>query len=120
MSVMKQWTVMECPKCKARSYFYVSEEEIPEVISKFEQAGYSNEDMECYRCEEELVEVPYEDWSAEDVAEIFGNELENKNYHSFVEMPATLLRSLKKTNIEQEKCSEVMKKFVEEITRSWR
>lgn len=121
MNIIKKiYAVMECPKCKARSYFFIGDEEVPEGISKFEHAGYDNEDMKCYHCEEELMEIEYDKWNAGDIAEIFGDELEDRNYHRFTNMPDVLLNSLMKARIKPEKCDRIMKSFMEEMTKDWK
>lgn len=122
MSVMNKWAVLECPNCKRRTYWYLGYEhqeldgEERLRATEFEE-GYSSN---CYICDSRNTIVPYEDWSAKDIAEIFGNELEDKNYHSLVNMPQTLLDSLNEGNIEPEKCTQIMKNFMEKMTKSWR
>ena len=46
-----------------------------------------------------FVEIPFENWLSEDLAEIFENELESANYHSWTWMPSKLLRTLKSNNV---------------------
>lgn len=43
---------------------------------------------------EHYVEIPFENWLSEDLAEIFGNELENGNYHSWTWLPESLLQAM--------------------------
>lgn len=39
---------------------------------------------------EHFVEIPFENWLSEDLVEIFGDELENGNYHSWTWLPESL------------------------------
>lgn len=48
---------------------------------------------------EHYIEIPFKNWLSEDLAEVFGNELEDANYHSWTWLPNELLRVLKSNNI---------------------
>lgn len=41
------------------------------------------------------VEIPFENWLSEDLAEIFCNELEDGNYHSWTWLPESLLHAMR-------------------------
>ena len=43
---------------------------------------------------EHYVEIPFENWLSEDLAEIFGNELEDCNYHRWTWLPNSLLHAM--------------------------
>lgn len=45
--------------------------------------------------DEHYVEIPFENWLSEDLAEIFSNELEDGNYHSWIWLPESLLRAMR-------------------------
>ena len=69
---------------------------------------------------EKQIEIPYEQWKAEDIAEIFGNELEDRNHHWLVDMPQKLLNSLNKTNLPtREFHATIMRLFMEEMSAEW-
>ena len=53
-------------------------------------------------------EIPFENWLSDDMAEIFGNELENANYHSWTWLPAELNRSMKENKIPEKECFSVL------------
>lgn len=40
------------------------------------------------------VKIPFENWLSEDLVEIFSNELENGNYHSWTWLPESLQHAL--------------------------
>lgn len=44
---------------------------------------------------EHYVEIPFENWLSEDLVEIFGNELEDANYHSWTWLPERLLQAMR-------------------------
>lgn len=71
--------------------------------------GSFNEFIECAEYEYEegadgWIEVPFENWLSEDLAEIFGNELEDCNYHSWTWLPNALLQNLKTKNVSETNC----------------
>lgn len=78
---LKMWGVARNTKTFNKSIFYGSFEEFLE----YEEGHW--------------VEIPFENWLSEDLAEIFGNELENANYHSWIWLPAELNRSMKENKI---------------------
>lgn len=118
MEIKNKWAVMECPTCGKRMY-YCLDQDRPEDVDKFEYAGYAPDDLLCYICNTKKVEIPYEKWTAEDIAEIFGNELEDRNHHSLTSMPRKLLDTLRKT-VPENLHADVMKSFMEEFTKDWR
>lgn len=59
--------------------------------------------------------VPREDWTAEDYAEIFGNELEDRNRHAFVEMPNWLLEICNQILLSDKQKAALMKAFAEKV-----
>lgn len=61
--------------------------------------------------------VSQEKWTAKDYAEIFGNELEDRNRHSFVDMPSWLLDILSKTSLSDSEKAFVMRAFSEKVLR---
>lgn len=56
--------------------------------------------------------ISKEDWTAENYAEIFGNELEDRNRHSITGMPTSLLYILNKTSLNENEKSFIMKEFM--------
>lgn len=118
MSIKNKWAVMECPACKNRMYYYL-DQNCPEGVDKFEEAGYDPNDLLCYKCCIKRIEIPYEEWNTEDISEILGNELEDRNHHSLTSMPRKLLDTLRKT-VPENLHADVMKSFMEEFTKDWR
>ena len=80
---------------------------------------YYGDDEESVREEFELDSdfkfISKEDWSAQDYAEIFGSELEDRNRHSLTSMPSSLLYILDKTSISEDEKKMVMKEFMIDI-----
>ena len=110
MEIKNKWVVLECPKCKKRGYYYL-----------FEYAGFSKEETMCYQCNEEQIEIQYEQWNAEDIAEIFGNELADRNHHWLTDMPQKLLNALNNANLPtREHHARIMRLFMEEMSEQWR
>lgn len=92
---LENWTVMAKEDTKRHDYFYGPLED------------YELEEYEGF------VEVPYEEWSASDFAEILGNILEDRNHHWMVDIPHMLLEILEEAKLkEPEKCL-IMKRFTE-------
>ena len=58
--------------------------------------------------ESHWVEIPFDNWLAEDLAEVFGNELEDANHHSWTWMPSELLRVLKSNNVQDKECFNII------------
>lgn len=120
MKIKNKWAVLECPKCKKRSYYYLGSAVIPDDVDKFEYAGFSKEEIKCYKCKEEQIEIPYEQWKAEDIAEIFSSELEDRNHHWLTDMPQKLLNALNNTNLPtREHHARIMRLFMEDMSAKW-
>ena len=116
MKIKNKWVVLECPICKKRGYYYVGSDIVPEGVNKLENAGFSKEELLCCKCNKEQIEIPYERWSAEDIAEIFGNELEDRNHHWLTDMPQKLLNVLNNTNLPtREHHARIMRLFMEDF-----
>lgn len=56
-----------------------------------------------------------DEWTAENYAEILSDKLENANYHSWTELPHTILKALEKSDFSKEKINSVMKEIAEGI-----
>lgn len=60
------------------------------------------DDLSEFYTEKELKNVrviPYEEWRANDFAQILGDEYENANYHRFVSVPNVILRAIREQNL---------------------
>ena len=120
MEIKNKWAVLECPICKKRGYYYLGSTPAPDGTDKFEDAGFTKEELKCYECNSEQVEIPYEGWKAEDIAEIFGNELEDRNHHWLTDMPRKLLNALNNVNLPtREHHARIMRLFMEEMSKEW-
>lgn len=116
-SIKERWAVRVCPKCQIRNYLYIgngfaeSGEE-----DKYKFAGFTESDLECYNCKCNEVEVDYDKWTASDIAEIFGNELEDRNRHTLSHMPTILSEVLKEVNLPNGDISAfIMRRFMERM-----
>lgn len=90
----KRWTVLKNTENDMRCYFYGSYEE------------FLKED---YEDDKHLwVEIPFDNWTSSDLAEIFGNELEDANNHSWTWLPTTLLGCLKHSNVPEKECFDII------------
>lgn len=120
MEIKNKWSVLECPKCGKRGYYYLGSFPTPEGMDKYEYAGFSVDDLSCYKCNKKQIEIPYEQWKAEDIAEIFASELEDRNHHWLTDMPHKLLNVLNKTNLPtREFHAYIMRLFMEEMSEKW-
>lgn len=119
MNIQQKWAILECPICKKRGYYYLGNDIPPHDINKFEYAGFSKNDLECSTCHIEKIEIPYDEWTAEDLAEIFGNELEDRNHHWLTNMPQLLLQSLTEANLPTDTYrTQIMRSFMEKMIDS--
>lgn len=118
MEIKNKWSVLECPKCKKRGYYYLGSDPAPENTDKYKHAGFEKEDLTC--CEQTRIEISYENWSAEDISEIFGNELEDRNHHWLTDMPQLLLDALNKTELPtRQHHAQIMRLFMENMSKKW-
>ena len=93
--MFRNWTVMENPSGH-RAYFYGP-------IS-----DYAEEDLGDYN---KVVEP--EDYSSDDMVEIFGNVLEDNNYHKVTSLGNEVLRSLKETtSLDEEELRKFLRHFI--------
>lgn len=92
---LKLWTIVRNTENKVRAYWFGSYEEFVRE--------------ECYNGDGHLwVEVPFEKWTSEDLAEVFGNKIEDLNYHNWTWMPYTMLTSLKGNNVPEKECFNII------------
>lgn len=84
-------------------YYYVYNESIEEIKEEFDIQD-SNFKF-----------IDRDEWTAENYAEILSNELENANYHSWTELPHTILNALEKSNLQKGKIDSIMKEIAESI-----
>lgn len=121
MKIKDRWVVLECPNCKRRTYWYLGDEYKEIAVedrlkaTEFEE-GYSSN---CSICDVRQTIIPYEEWKEDDIAEIFGNELENRNHHWLTYMPYHLINALNNANIPIKHHSCVMRFFMEEMSNQW-
>lgn len=96
--MFKYWKVGNDGKC-----YYVYNESIEEIKEEFD---IQDPDFKF---------IESDKWTAENYAEILGDELENANHHRWTELPDTILRALEKSNLSKEKINSVMKEIAEGI-----
>lgn len=84
-------------------YYYVDDMSIEEVK---EENGIEDPDFKF---------IAREDWAAEDYAEILGNELENANYHGWMELPQNILEVLEKSNLPKDRVKSIMVDIIKSI-----
>lgn len=80
MKPYENWIVTECTFCGKHAYHYGNLEDVSEEVES--RSGCPSSDQ---------IVVDQDNWSPDDWATIIGNELENANLHSFIDMPRTLL-----------------------------
>lgn len=93
--MFEKWNVMS-DKNGNHKYFYGSlDEYLPEEL-------------------EGIKRVPEEKYTPEDIAILFGNEMENKNYHRFTNLGEDVLSAIRSVLLltSEEEC-EILKAFVE-------
>lgn len=59
--------------------------------------------------------IPYEEWTANDFAQILSNEYEDANYHNFVEAPYEILRAIRETQTSLDLEDKLMKNICERL-----
>lgn len=100
--LVKEWTVLKNTENNMRCYFYGSYED------------FLNEN--CEEDEQHLwEEVVFDNWTSEDLVEIFRNDLEDANEHNWIWLPISLLGCLKYNNISEKECFDI----IAEIYISW-
>ena len=98
IDMFKNWTVMEKENGE-RGYFYGG-------LDDFEE-----EDLEGY-----IKQVAEEDLNCEDLAELFGNELEDKNYHKITNLGWQILSSLNtNTNLSEKEKADILRSFISDF-----
>lgn len=124
MDWTKKWAVVLCDECGQKSRYYHLGSEVAEHIDFFENifdkldaAGFV-EEFVFGHCKHGLVEVPEENWTADDWAELIGNEFEDQNRHKLVHIPKVMLDSMKQAGVSEEQCVKVMCSFAEEMLRN--
>ncbi len=120
-NISDKWIVLECPECKTRRYYCVESFTQPSsFVNKLEESGFDKEDLLCSKCNKQGVEIPYEAWNANDIAEIFSNEIEDRNHHWLTKMPHDLLNAMNSTRtISEEDKTQVLHLFMEYMTEEW-
>lgn len=94
---IKDWHVMHNIKNNYKRYMYGS-------LTLFD-----DEDLDG------LIEIPYENWSASDFAQILENILEDKNHHWMTDVPRMFNECMLSENIDEEKRNHIMKTFAERL-----
>lgn len=95
--MFRNWTVMEDNNGR-RSYFYGP-------LSEFEE-----EELEG------LTVIPEENYSSDDMVEIFGNILEDNNYHRVTSLGNDMLRSLRETtSLNEDELRKFFKAFISDF-----
>lgn len=59
--------------------------------------------------------IPYEEWTANDFAQILSNEYEDANYHNFVEVPYEILRAIRETQTSFDLDDKLMRNICERL-----
>ena len=117
MDLEKRWSVRECKGCNRRHYFYTNfslHKDMTEE-NKYEKSGYTSEDLICWACNGNTEEVSKANWSSSDVVVLYGNELEDRNYHNLIEVPSHLLDALDLIDITEDNKKKVMTEFCNRI-----
>lgn len=92
---LKLWTIVRNTENKVKAYWFGSYEEFVRE--------------ECYNEDGHLwVEVPFKEWTSEDLAEVFTNKIEDINYHNWTWMPYLLLDSLRNNGASERECFNII------------
>ena len=59
--------------------------------------------------------IPYEEWQANDFAEILSQEYESANYHNFVEIPYIILRAVREQGLDWNFEDKIMRDICEKL-----
>ena len=96
--MFQNWTIME-KEDGTRGYFYGG-------FDDFEE-----EDLEGF-----VKQVKEEDLNCKDLAELFGNELEDKNYHKITNLGWQILNSLNEnTNLSENEKTNILRSFIKDF-----
>lgn len=92
---LKLWTILRNTENKVKAYWFGSYEEFVRV--------------ECYNEDGHLwVAVPFEEWTAEDLVEIFTSKIEDISYHQWSWMPNELLDNLRNNGASESECFNII------------
>jgi hypothetical protein len=98
MTKKTKWVVRHCFKCQRNEYLYGKED---------------FEDWECTACGSKgYTDIDEPLWDAEAIAVIAGNDLEDANQHSLVNVPEGLLHILRENKLSEEKVNKILRDFV--------
>lgn len=97
------WIITVCSKCGKPYYWY----------------GDIEDDYECYDCgSTEYDTLTRDEWSAENIAAITANELENGNYHSWTWFPEKLVEIMREVHLSNSQCKLIMEKLSNEMWKN--
>ena len=92
---LKLWTIVRDTENKVRAYWFGSYEEFVRE--------------ECYNEDGHLwVVVPFEEWTAEDLVEIFTNKIDDINYLQWSWLPNELLDNLRNNGASEYECFNII------------
>ena len=95
-----RWTVVKEKTTKLRNYIFGDDD-----LSEF----YSEEDMK------NIEVVPYEEWTADDFAQILSDEYKDANYHRFTNLPNIILEAIREQDLDTETDNRLMKRICEAL-----
>ena len=92
---LKLWTILRNTENKVKAYWFGTYDEFVRV--------------ECYNEDGHLwVEIPFEEWTAEDLVEIFTNKIDDINYHQWSWLPFDLLANLRYNGASESECFNII------------
>ena len=92
---LKLWTILRNKENRVKAYWFGSYEEFVRV--------------ECYNEDSHLWEaVPFEEWTAEDLVEIFTDKIEDISYHGWTWLPVELLDNLRSNGASESECFNII------------
>ena len=92
---LKLWTIVRNTENKIKAYWFGTYEEFVR--------------MECYNEDGHLWKViPFEEWTAQDLVEIFTNKIDDISYYQWSWLPNELLANLIYNDIKEEDCFNII------------
>lgn len=92
---LSQWTIIRNTENGIKAYWFGSYEDFV-----WEEC--------CGEDEHLWVTIPFEEWTSDDLAEVFENNIADANYHNWTWLPFRLLASLKYNGASEFECFNIL------------
>lgn len=125
----RDFKVFLCPDCKNRDgMYYMPPLSKDETLRKMELNEFKedfgiefdgkNFHAVCDKCGKKMHEVPFEQWTTEELREAIGNMLEDDNRHSSTNIGWIFDDCMKSAGIEKEKRADALRAFAERYSKT--